>query len=468
MKTKDRVGISHVNVSMLLILLLGTFLRFDRLSSLMTFFGDQAWFYLSARNMILTGKIPLVGITSSHTWLHQGPLWTYLLAGSLFISNFNPVSGVILTSFLGVLSIILVYKIGNEFVSKEFGLMSALIYATSPLIVIHSRMAYHTSPISLLVLGLIYATLKWVNGEVRYFSFVALCFALLYNFELATAVFIPVVMLILAYGLYKKEKWATNLYNKKIIVFSIVFLTIPMIPILIYDFYNGFPQTIKYAGWFIYKILQLVGIGHIEPSPFTFKDVVVFFFQKYSLLVFPLSIMASFVIFVLSLGVTGKEVLSKKVSSVGIIFLMTTVPLFGFFVEKTTSEAYLPMIFPGLIFCFAYLLWSLFKNNTPLLIMTVFLVSMINFCFICGKDYLINKPNGYGVPITERIDAVRKVQKDAGNKKFEFIVGKGQFKTSISPYQYLSWWLGRPDSKNADKKYVIYEYPTNLRIIKLK
>lgn len=62
------------------ILIIGAFLRFDRLPQLVAFIGDQGWFYLSARDVLLSGNIPLVGITSSHTWLHQGPRWTYLLA----------------------------------------------------------------------------------------------------------------------------------------------------------------------------------------------------------------------------------------------------------------------------------------------------------------------------------------------------------------------------------------------------
>ena len=33
-----------------------------RLSDLMPFIGDQGWFYLSARNMLVHGNIPLVGI----------------------------------------------------------------------------------------------------------------------------------------------------------------------------------------------------------------------------------------------------------------------------------------------------------------------------------------------------------------------------------------------------------------------
>src|SRR3990172_3783075 len=125
------------NIYVIPILVVGAFLRLDRLGELMAFIGDQGWFYLSARDMLISGNIPFVGITSSHTWLHQGPLWTYMLAGALWISNFNPVSGAILTALGGTSSIFLIYKLGKEFFSKTFGLVAALVYATSPLIIIH-------------------------------------------------------------------------------------------------------------------------------------------------------------------------------------------------------------------------------------------------------------------------------------------------------------------------------------------
>src|SRR5205085_6417561 len=53
-------------------------------------------FYLSARDMLTQGTVPLVGIPSSRPWLHQGPWWTYILAISLWMGNFHPLAGVYL------------------------------------------------------------------------------------------------------------------------------------------------------------------------------------------------------------------------------------------------------------------------------------------------------------------------------------------------------------------------------------
>src|SRR3990167_5899378 len=208
------------NLIFVIIVLIGVFLRFDRIDTLMMFMGDQGWFYISARDMVLNGNIPLVGITSSHTWLHQGPLWTYMLAAALFVSNFNPLSGVILSSLIGTITIFIVYRIGSDFFSAKVGLAASLLYATSPLVIIHARMPYHTSPIPVFVALLFYSLLKVLRGKSMYFPIVILCLSLLYNFELATVVFFPSVLLVLGLGIYKREKWVRPLKSRKIIILS--------------------------------------------------------------------------------------------------------------------------------------------------------------------------------------------------------------------------------------------------------
>src|SRR3990167_8267340 len=121
---------TQLNKSKLLligVILIGAYLRLYILPELMPFIGDQGWFYISARDMLLTGNIPLTGIASSHPWLHQGPFWTYILG------------------------------------------------------IIVSRIPYHTSLIPLLTLFYVYFLYKWVKGNVHYFPLAILMLSILYN-----------------------------------------------------------------------------------------------------------------------------------------------------------------------------------------------------------------------------------------------------------------------------------------------
>jgi len=158
-----------------LAVILGTVLRFYRLPSLMPFIGDQAWFYLAARDAFLGRSLPILGITASITWLHQGPLWTYLLVPLIA----HPVLPALLTSLAGVVSIFLIYFLG--------GWPTSLLLAMLPLAVLQPRMPYHTSLIPLFSI-LFFLFLH------RHRDFLAgLFLGFLYQLHLLTFIFWPVM-----------------------------------------------------------------------------------------------------------------------------------------------------------------------------------------------------------------------------------------------------------------------------------
>jgi GT2 family glycosyltransferase len=435
------------------VLALGLFLRFDKLNELMMFIGDQGWFYISARDMILTGNIPLVGITSSLTWLHQGALWTYMLALAFLVSNFNPASGAILTAFIGLLSIYLIYKIGEEFFTKEIGILVALLFATSPLIIVHARMAYHTSPIPFFVLLLIYSVLKVISGNYKFLLLVPLSFSLLYNLHLGTVIFIPVVLFLFILAFIRKEKWVMKLAKEKFIIASSIILgAIPMVPILIYDFNNGFPQTIKFAAWFVYKGLQMIGvIERTAGEPFT--SVVQFFINKMSWLIFAPSAFISVAILIFALGFCAVSIKKRfnLFSPLVLIFSLTSIGLAGFFAAGARSEAYLPMLFPGIILLTAFSFYSVFKNKAPA-ILIIFAISVFNAVFIIQNNYLIERIPGYGPSLNSRIEVVEAIINQARGREYN-IEGRGvgsEFKSFTMNYEYLLWWKGHAPSREKE------------------
>ena len=448
------------NILLITVLLLAFFLRFDRVGSFMPFIGDQGWFYLSARDMLVNQQVPLVGITSSHTWLHQGPLWTYILAAALFLGKFNPISGAVLSGFLGLFAVFLTYKIGEDFFSRRMGVIAAFLMATSPLVIIHDRMPYHTAPIAFIVSLLIYSILAWTRGKQNFFPVVCLSISLLYNFELATVVFVPVVLFFLFYGLYKKEKWVKALKNKKIITASFLCSLIPMIPILIYDVQSGFPQTVKYAGWFIYKAGQLVGL-YKGSTGGSLSTVIGFFFSRYQIFSFMPSLSISALVFASSIYVVARDGIKKITSVVGIILLSTLVPFLGFILSKTSSEAYIPMLFPGLVLSIAYLFNLFFQSKyKSLAFLALIIICVTNSYSIFEVNYLAGTKGGFGPSLESRILASKKIIKLSDNKSFSInFKGPGsEFASSTMNYEYLIWWLsGKRPTKNGVVKIEISE-----------
>lgn len=455
--TQTILSINKTFIGLLFVLGLAIFLRVFKIESTMPFIGDQGWFYLSARDMVVNGEIPLVGIASSHPWLHQGPLWAYMLAGMFWIFGFNPLNGAYLTITLGILSVFLVYIAGKEMFSKRVGLISALLYASSPLIIIHSRAPYHTSPIPLFTLLFIFSLFKWVKGNNTFFPLSILFLAILYNFELATSVLWPILLIILTYGMWKKKEWVKKIFNKKTLTFSFLAFLIPMIPILIYDFNNNFPQTLKFLAWIGYRILKFFGFPsiHGEVDPVNFNSMIMFSFHFYQNLIFTASGIVAFVIFIFSFSLLVTSVYrscKKKVHNLGILLLALwiVISLLGYFVNKTPSEAYLTIFFPAIIFLTAFSFEKIMRIKTLYFptILTVISLAAINSYYLISTNYFTGN-----FDFSKRLNVVREIIKKANGNPYN-IVGRGngsQFESFTMNYQYLVWWLGRPASKEKEK-----------------
>lgn len=465
------VSFGKMQLLMTVIFAIGAFLRFYKLEDTLPFIGDHGWFYLSARDMILNGEIPLVGITSSHIWLHQGAFWTYVLAGALWIFKFNPFSGGIVTSTIGIFTIFLVYKVGKEFFSEKVGLISSFLYATSHLVIVHARTPYHTSAIPFFTLLLIFAVYKWLKGNKIFFSFSILFLQVLYNFELATQVLWLSFLSILGYGILLKKPWALDLFNKKTVIASFLSFIVPMLPILIYDLTHGFSQTVKFMLWIPYRVLSQLGIFvPMAQEKESLNSLILLFRINYQQLVFQSGAFISLAILVISLGNICNyfyNVYKKKHAfslPFNLLFIFIIIPLLGFIFVRTPSEAYLPILFPTLIILTGWAFNKMMERRmlvVPAIIFIIF-VGIVNFfTFISSVD----KDSSY----LKRMEAARRIVKESEGKDYNLIgEGKGsQFQSFTLNYEYLTWWLGKaPSQKEKKLKFFISETEKGIKIEK--
>jgi GT2 family glycosyltransferase len=455
--------INKTSVTVLFLLFLAFILRIYNLSNGMAFIGDQGWFYLSARDLLIHGNIPLVGITSSHTWLHQGPLWTYILSVALFIFKFNPLAGGYVTVLFGTATVFLMYKLGSLLFSKNVGIIAAAFYASSPLIILFDRMPFDPSPIPFFSLLFLFLLVKWIKGNVNYFPFAILLIAILYNLELATfTLFFPFSVFFI-YGFIKKMSWVRKLLNKKTIIYSIIAGAIPMLPIIIYDFSNGFKQTIVFLGWTIYKPFSFL-FTHSSGNFFAnLKIVVGFGFLNLQKLIFQENLIAAVIIFFAGfIYLTYLVFKSKKIeTSEFVLCFLLLISLLGIIVNQTPSDAYLPIIFPFLIFTNAIVFAKLFKISY-----FKYLFLLIIFMIVSLNSYSAFK-NDSANEFKDRLTAVNKIIIMTGNQKYN-LLGKGpgsQFKSFTMNYEYLLWWKGYPPSENNAKlKIVISETKNGIEV----
>lgn len=448
------------------ILILAAFLRLYAVDHLMSFIGDFAWFYLSARDMVLLGNIPLVGIASSHPWIHQGAFWTYLLAPALAFGNFDPVAGGYLAGIIGILTVCILYFCTKEMFDTKTALFSAGFFASSPLVVLHARLPYHTAPIPLFVILFIYSLYKWTKGNPYYFPFSLFFLVVLYNFELATAVFGAVLMGLFGYGIYKRAAWIKKLWNTRIIFFSFLAFLVPLLPMLFYDISHGFPQTALFVAWVGYRLLVAVGYPPLHPeiSLSPFSDMISFLALSIQRYFYLSSLIIAISIAFISLGIFIKECLKRHTVGYIIVALCLTIPLVAILVGKTPSDAYLPMVFVQFAICvgvaFTFFSKHMKQYTWVVFLFFILLISSNSFSLV-SKDFL----SGQG-ELGERVQIARQIISTAGGKEYTIIgIGEGsQFQSFTMPYEYLTWWFGHRGSKNAQRKIYVSEDEKGIHI----
>ncbi len=456
------------------ILATSVFLGLFKIRELMTFIGDQGWFYLSARDAIVNGQIPLVGIASSHPWLHQGSFWTYLLISFLWLFNFDPISGAYLTIFLGILSVIGIYILGSTLFGKRVGIIASLLYATSPLAVYYMRFPYHTSPIPLFTIALIFSLYKIIQNNLIYLPLSVFLLSILYNFEIATAVLWVVVVGVTGHKFLKREIKLKEIVNKKILALSVAGLIVPLLPMILYDIRNGFPQTLKFIIWILYKSALL--FGYNRQHEFSIDRMIKMFsflLDNFRKLVFIENSTVSLIIFICAVVSIVYFIFKKKkkVSSYSLIFFLFFIPLLLIILNQVPSDAYLPVLFPTGIFLVALFLdggMRIKRTFIPALIaITIIVVSNVNF--MLGNNFMLDRSSSM-LTFDNRLQASRKVLNIAGNKDYN-LEGRGpgsEYKSFIMNYEYLTWWLGKaPSKKNEPVKIYLSESANGIKIEKL-
>ncbi|MGD9129756.1 MAG: glycosyltransferase family 39 protein [Candidatus Woesebacteria bacterium] len=180
---------------LILIIILGSFLRFYNLNKKMRFIWDEGRDMLAIRRMIVEKNLTLFGPFNEIDGRIDffGVFHYYLMAPALYLSAFDPIGPTAFTAFLGVISIILVYLLIKTWTKREnLALTTSLIYAVNPLVIKYVQWSWNpnTTPFFALLYFLALSKLKEsqkINWSALAGLFLGLMFQLHY-FTLAAGV----------------------------------------------------------------------------------------------------------------------------------------------------------------------------------------------------------------------------------------------------------------------------------------
>ncbi len=233
---------SKFTLILLVLILVGVFLRFYKLHTLTTYLTDQA-IELSDTLSISRGDLKFVGIKTSISEARNGAVMYYLLLPFLYIFKFNPIAGGVLQGLLSVATIPLAYVIGKKARNELTGIIASGVIALSPLLVLYSRqtqLAYYPLFFSAAILLLL------VNLLGKYQVKVAILLGLMLGFSLQIhyLTFTLTVLSFLSIVLFSKQ-------SKKCLPILFAGFVAGLAPILLFELKNNFFNTRMFLKYFV-------------------------------------------------------------------------------------------------------------------------------------------------------------------------------------------------------------------------
>lgn len=461
------------SIFLILILSFSLFLNLYRINSDMMFIGDMGRDFLVARDMVINGNIPLIGIPSSVVWLHQGPLSIYIIGLALLIGKFNPVAPAVTYGLLGVLSTFFIYKLGKLYFNRKIGLISSIFFATSPLVLVNERMPYHTAPIPLFSILFFYILLKIIKGNVKLLPILLLLLGLLLQLELSNAVLI--FILIIALLLFRPT---FSIRTK--IAGSIVFL-FGILPFLLYDISHKFIQTGGFSLWVLNRIRLFFGLTKSGNSTFThLPSAIRTIMDQVAGILFPASLWIVLGLVILMMVVIYRkriEILNLKNKGLVLLLMWVIVPLIGYSVHAAPGTAYFPLIFGGISILVSYSIF-IFSKKSIVITLTFISLCFFNGFYTISNNYFLNTESGMHTlpPSSYNFGPTFKIREQVADfivtdsKGVSFQLKKGGFlsalKTGIDNYIYLIFWKKGNLSENGSIVYTIYDGQKDIKNLK--
>ncbi|PIV09532.1 hypothetical protein COY89_04715 [Candidatus Roizmanbacteria bacterium CG_4_10_14_0_8_um_filter_36_36] len=230
------------NKLVILLILVGIFLRLYKLNEFATFLGDQGRDAIIIKRIITFEHFPAIGPTSSVGQVFLGPFFYYLMAPFLFLFRLNPLGLAFGLSFLSIVGLIAAYLIVRKEINKKVALFFLVLSVFSATQIEFARFSWNPNllPIfSFLTLYFLYRSIvtKKYIWPILFGAFLSFSIQLHY---LALFLFIPIFIFFIANGFKDKKFSISQFPNFLISGASFILFSSPLI---IFDLKHNFLNT---------------------------------------------------------------------------------------------------------------------------------------------------------------------------------------------------------------------------------
>lgn len=397
------------NWILVVVVLVGIFLRFYRLEGFVTFLGDQGRDAIIIKRIITGEHFPAIGAPTSVGQVYLGPFYYYFIAPWLLLFKFQPIGLAFGVAIYSSFYLLVNYFIVKELFNKRISLISTLFLSFSSVLIDFSRFSWNPNLLPLFVLLTIYFAIKSLQtNKWHYFFLLGAFLSFSIQLHYLALFLIPAIGIIFLSSLYKKsvKQLISQFHNFLISVLSFIIFSSPLI---IFDLRHNFLNSKLFLALF-------------KSSGTSFASKINSFFDSFYYLNFYSFniILNKFFIYVLLVFLfIILFTLIKKSSNLKTFLLIFFITIVGMSLYNGPKHPhYFGILFPLYFVIISYFLASLNQSSFGK-IMIVFFISGYIFLNFQKYYFLRNQPNNQ---IAHAEKVAQFLDKKIGKEKFNFAV----------------------------------------------
>jgi 4-amino-4-deoxy-L-arabinose transferase-like glycosyltransferase len=228
-------------LALLGVICLSAFFRLWRINEYLPFLGDEGRDVRVVHRFITDFDLMFIGPRTSIGDMYLGPLYYYYMAPWLALFGSSPTGPAVGVAILGILTVGLVWFVGREWFGKTAGIVAALLYGVSPLVINLSKHSWNPNIMPFFALLCVYGMWRvWEKREYKWIFAVGISFAFVVQSHYLGLLLLPVLGLLWLLSLYSVRK--TQSLIRKLLVFSFLSFSLfwlLMSPLFLFDYKHG-------------------------------------------------------------------------------------------------------------------------------------------------------------------------------------------------------------------------------------
>lgn len=211
------------------IIITSLLLRLYKIDGYLTFLGDEGRDVRVVRDLIRNFNLIFIGPQTSIGNMYLGPLYYYMMAPFLWLSNLNPVGPAVMVALISVLTIGLTWWITRSWFGSLAAVLAALFFTFSPVSIIYSRASWNPNPMPLFALLSIWGIYKvWIDRDLKYLILTGISMAFALQMHYLGLLLLPILGLFWLLSFIQEENKKSIITNTIIATICFLFLMSPL------------------------------------------------------------------------------------------------------------------------------------------------------------------------------------------------------------------------------------------------